>query len=128
LQGGGAGIYGDFLFGQANRFGNNVLETVAGPGIGTASDAIQILQRIRGAATGGDDTFGGDAIRLVQSNTPFANLFYIKGALDYLLWYQMQEMVNPGYLQRMERRIEQENNQTFYVRPSDIVARGGGFQ
>jgi hypothetical protein len=128
LQGGGAGIYGDFLFGQANRFGNNVLETVAGPGIGAASDAIQILQRIRGAATGGDDTFGGDAIRFVQSNTPFANLFYIKGALDYLLWYQMQEMVNPGYLQRMERRIEQENNQTFYIRPSDIVARGGGFQ
>jgi hypothetical protein len=30
-QGGGAGIYGDFLFGEYNRFGQSPLETAAGP-------------------------------------------------------------------------------------------------
>ena len=35
MQGGGAGIYGDFLFGQANRYGGGTLETLAGPGLGT---------------------------------------------------------------------------------------------
>jgi hypothetical protein len=127
-QGGGLGIYGDFLFGEANRFGGGVLETVAGPGLGSAADLINLLQRARSSVTGDPQDLTGDAIRLVKSNIPFANLFYTQQALDYLVWYQLQETVNPGYLRRMERRIQRENDQTFWIRPSDIVQTGGGFR
>jgi len=128
MQGGGLGIYGDFLFGEANRFGGGTLETIAGPGVTTITDTIDLLQRARGVVTGGDEDISGDAIKLIKSNIPFANLFYTKQALDYLLWYQMQETINPGYLRRMERRVENENDQTFWMRPSNIIQTGGGFR
>jgi hypothetical protein len=128
LQGGGLGIYGDFLFGQANRFGGGTLETLAGPGIGAAAEAIDLLQRTRFALATGDDDVRGDAIRFIKSNTPFANLFYTQQALDYMVWYQLQETINPGYLSRMEDRVRRDNNQEFFIPPSSIVAPGGGFR
>lgn len=128
LQGGGMGIYGDFLFGEASRFGGGTLETLAGPGIGTAAEVVDLFQRARGVVEGGEEDLRGDVLRLTKSNIPFANLFYVKGAFDYLLWYQMQEAINPGYLRRMERRVKRDNDQEFWLPPSKTVARGGGFR
>ena len=128
MQGGGLGIYGDFLFGQANRFGGGALETAIGPGINTAFDAIDLLMRTRDQMLTGDEDVRGDAVRLVKSITPLANLFYTQQALDYMIWYQLQESINPGYLSRMERRIKRENDQEFFIPPSSVVATGGGFR
>jgi hypothetical protein len=127
-QGGGLGIYGDFLFGEVNRFGGGFLETFIGPGISTAADAVDLSLRLRDVILTGEDDARAEAIRFIKSNTPFANLFYTQQALDYLIWYQLQETVNPGYLRRMERRTERENDQTFWLRPSDVIATGGGFR
>lgn len=128
MQGGGLGLYGDFLFGEANRFGGGTLSSVAGPGIGTAAEVVDLFQRARGVVEGGEEDLRGDVLRLTKSNIPFANLFYVKGAFDYLLWYQMQEAINPGYLRRMERRVKRDNDQEFWLPPSKIVAPGGGFR
>ena len=128
LQGGGIGIYGDFLFGEANRYSGGTLETMAGPGIGTFAEVIDLLQRARGVVAGGEEDLTGDVIRLIKNNTPFANLFYTKQAMDYLIWYQLQETVNPGYLRRMERRIERENNQQYWLPPTSIIQTGGGLR
>lgn len=40
---------------------------------------------------------------------------------DYLFLYQVQEMVAPGSLRRMERRVERDNNQRFILPPSEVV-------
>jgi hypothetical protein len=128
MQGGGAGIYGDFLFGQANRYGGGTLQTLAGPGLGTIFETVDLLQKAKGAALGSGQDIRGDTIRLLKSNTPFANLFYTKAAFDYLIWYQMQEALNPGYLKRMESRVKRDNDQTYWMPPSSIVATGGGFR
>ena len=117
LQGGGAGIYGDFIFGEMrNRFGGGVLNTVAGPVFGTAEDIMDIYGRVKA----GDDA-AAKAFRVAVNNTPFLNMFYTRMALDYLLLYNIQEQLNPGYLRRMERRIEKENGQTFLIKPSEVV-------
>lgn len=121
LQGGGLGIYGDFLLGETNRFGRSMLDTLAGPTLGSIAD----LDQIRAKWMAGDDA-GSDVIRVMKSNTPFLNLFYTQAALDYLIFYQMQEAVNPGYLRRMEQRIRKENDQTFILPPSQAIPRGGG--
>tara|TARA_R110000823_G_scaffold142389_3_gene272201 strand:+ start:726 stop:3185 length:2460 start_codon:yes stop_codon:yes gene_type:complete len=123
LQGGGLGIYGDFLFGEASRYGGGTLETAAGPGIGTIFQAIDFGQKFRS----GEDV-GGDLLRLFKGNVPFANLFYTKEAMNYLLWYQLQETINPGYLRRMERRSKTQNDQTYWLPPSSIVKSGGVFR
>jgi hypothetical protein len=112
-QGGGLGIYADFLFGEYNRYGGG-LETLGGPSISFIGDVL----RLYGRATDGDDV-SANAVRFGINNAPFINLFWVRPVLDYLLLYQFQEALNPGFLRRYERRVEKENNQTFWLKPSE---------
>lgn len=109
VQGGAAGIYGDYLFAQTNRFGGGPLETLAGPTIGAGADAIEIFLAARdvaiGKATGDEANFpAARALTLATNNTPFANLFYVRPALDYLFLNSMREAASPGYLRKQEKR------------------------
>jgi len=119
-QGGGAGIYGDFVFGEFNRFGRSPLETFAGPTFGTAADALKLWSSLLEGKT---DQVTKNGFRMIVSNTPFINLFYTKTALDYLFLYGMMEKANPGYLRRMERKIERETDQEYYIPPSRSAVR-----
>lgn len=116
LQGGGAGIYGDLLFGQVNRFGGKFSDMMVGPVPSMGGELVDLYHK----AIRGDDV-AAESLRTALNHTPFLNLFYTRIALDYLLLYRMQEALNPGYLRRMERRVEQENGQTFLVRPSQVA-------
>lgn len=116
VQGGGAGIYGDFLFGAASRMGGGTVETAAGPTISTLGRFVDLYHK----AIAGDH-FAANAIRETINNTPFLNLFYLRIALDYSLFYRMQESMSPGYLRRVERDAEQNNAQHFLIRPSEVV-------
>jgi len=118
VQGGGAGIYGDFIFGEFNRYGQGPLETFAGPTIGTASDVLKLYAKLRDG-----DPAGTAATRLVMQNTPFLNLFYTRAAMDYLFIYGIMEHNSPGYLRRMERRLEREKGQEFFFPPSQSATR-----
>jgi hypothetical protein len=117
VQGGGAGIYGDFLLGEYNRFGGGFFETVGGPAVGQVSD----VARLWGAIRDGDGNAANQLFRLAKNNAPFLNLFYTRMLFDYLFLYQVQEMVAPGSLRRMERRVERDNNQRFILPPSEVV-------
>ena len=119
-QGGGLGLYGDFLFGQFNRFGRSALATLMGPTIGEFDDFVDVFQALKS----GEDPFAKMA-KIIQGNTPFINLFYLRIALDYLILYNIQEWQNPGYLKRLERRMLKEHDQRFYIRPSRVIRRGG---
>lgn len=112
-QGGGLGIFGDYLFGEANRFGNSALESAAGPTLSTTADLMNLWAR----AKEGEDT-AASLLRIAQNNTPFLNLFYSRIVLDHLLFYSIQEALNPGSLRRTEQRIQKENDQQFLIRPS----------
>lgn len=116
LQGGALGIYGDFLLGQSNRFGRNIVDTLVGPTFGVLGDLDELRQR----AMRGDDV-ASSAFRMLIANTPFMNLFYTRIVLDYLILYQIQEALDPGALRRMERRVEREQNQEFLLAPSEVV-------
>lgn len=116
VQGGGLGIYGDFLFGEANRFGGGFIATLAGPTAGTVEDVAKLLATARG-----EGNAAAQAIRLGVGHTPFVNLFWARAALDYNVIYRLQEWANPGYLRRMEQRVKRENDQTFWLRPTEAV-------
>jgi hypothetical protein len=117
VQGGGLGIYGDFLFGEMkNRYGGGALSTLLGPTAGTFDSVVDIAQRARD----GDDV-AAQTFRTVLNNTPFINLFYTRAALDYLILYQIGENLNPGYLSRMEKRSEKETGSTFIYPPSQYA-------
>ena len=116
MQGGGLGLYGDFLFGKYNRMGGTLTGSLAGPVANLADTAADLWTRIRT----GDDV-AASAFTAALQNTPFANLFYARVALDYLVLYRIQEALNPGFLRRMEKRAERDNGQTFYLPPSSVA-------
>jgi len=109
-QGGGLGIYGDFLFGEANRYGGGVTQTIMGPAVG---DAIQLGQMTNELIHG--DSKAADWVRFAVGHVP--NLWYTKTAFDMLVAYKIYEALNPGYLARMEQRMQKENGQRFILRP-----------
>ena len=121
LQGGGGGIWGDFVLGEFSRFGRTPVETAAGPLAGDVAAFFDLVNR----AKRGDD-MAAQSAKFVIDNFPYANLFYTRLALDYLFLYQIQETLNPGFLRRMEDRIKRDNNQQFILSPAQAIPYGGG--
>ncbi len=125
-QGGGLGIYGDFLFGEANRMGGGLVGSLAGPTAGTLEQAHQLFQAIRDGAfdksgAHAETDIFGKGIELAKNNAPLINLFYTRAALDHFIFFRLQEAANPGYLRRYEANVKRQNDQTFWLRPSEAV-------
>ena len=113
VQGGGGGIYGDFLMSEIqNQYGNGILETAAGP---TASDIKKLIDVVRNMNE--PKKAGKKFLQLAEGHTPFINLYYTKAAYDYLIGYQIKEYLDPGFFNRMKKRNEENRGQTYYFKP-----------
>jgi len=113
-NGGGAGIYGEVLFSQLiDRRAQDAFINLLGPTVSDANELVKLGARV---VQGQDPAAAG--VRLVQSNIPGANLFYLKMGLDYMIFWNLQEAMNPGSLARMEREMEQRTGQTTFISPS----------
>lgn len=115
-QGGGLGIFGDFLFGEANRFGNGPITSMAGPVAGNLDDVITLFQKARSG-----DAKAGDAFRFAVDHTPFINLFWARPIMNYLFLNQLQESLTPGSLHRYEQNIRKNQGNDFLVPPSEFM-------
>jgi hypothetical protein len=120
LQGGGAGIYGDFLFSQTRTPGDIALQ-VLGP---VPSEGFQAMQAIKYGIQGQKDPALRQAYRSVVGNIPFLNLFYLKTAFDYAIGYQIMETLSPGHLRRMESRMERDTGQEFLLTKPSRLFKG----
>jgi len=118
VSGGGAGILGDFLFNEYNRYGKSLTETLAGPGFGTASEVAAIFSSlVRGDFEGtGKKAFDG-ARGLIP------NLFYTDTAMQYLFLYGLSEQISPGFMSKMERNLKKNTGQTYFLPPSQNAIR-----
>lgn len=118
MQGGGVGLFGDFLFGETNRMGGSFIDTLAGPVIGDASKIMKIFMKARDDTfTIGEEVHHGrgaysdvwpDLLHFTKGHIPMANMLGLKGALDYLVWNHLFEAVSPGYWERTNRRLLKE--------------------
>jgi hypothetical protein len=114
LQGGGAGLFGDFLFANVSRTGNTFLANLAGPTIsGAASGLNTALLAARG------ENVGGQAVRDVVSNFPFMNMWFLRPVLNYMILNDIREALSPGSLARDDIRARQEFGQEPLLSPSD---------
>ena len=114
-QGGGLGIMGDFLFGQQNRFGQGIGETLLGPVAGEGLNALATMwNNIKSDNT---KDLAPEALRLTLQNTPFINLFYVRSALNYLFLDSLQEAISPGYLERSNAAMQRNQGQS-YIGPN----------
>jgi hypothetical protein len=105
-QSGGAGIYGDFLFAQSNRFGNAPAEALLGPTGATAARFISLSQLTRDG-----DAKLGDWINFALQNTPIINMWYAKPALDLLILNSLREAYAPGFIARQQERNRKDFGQ-----------------
>lgn len=117
VQGGGAGIYGDFLFGEVSRSGNSALENLAGPAVSDAARWVNLLARARDG-----DGKAADALTAAMGSTPFANVFYARPVLDYLALNSLRDTLSPGFLQRQDQRRREQFGQDPLIAPSDRMA------
>jgi hypothetical protein len=103
LRSGTGGLLFDFIGGEYQRSSRSLIGDLAGPGLGEISNIAEIWSK----AIRGDD-FGGDATQFLIRNTPFNNVFYLKGALDYMFLDEMNEYMNPGFRERSLKRMKEK--------------------
>lgn len=107
LQGGGVGIFGDFIGASENRYGGGLAETIAGPVVGLASDVAAVPWEL----TKEPDKrhLGRMATKLAGRYTPGSSLWYARLAFQRVMMDQMQAMIDPEYYDswdRMEKYAE----------------------
>jgi len=121
IQGGGAGILGDFLFSSQNRFGGGLGATLAGPLLGDAITGAELaFGAIANAAKGETPDGAAKALRLGVGITPGASLWYARAALERAVLHDAQEYLSPGYLARMQSRAQKDFGQSFWWEPGQM--------
>lgn len=129
LQGGGAGIFGDFLFSDVNRFGSGFAETLAGPGISAIFDAYKFTGgNVRQAVTGQDMNLGAEAVQMLRDYTPGGSLWYLRLAYEREVLDNLQRIVDPEAEKAFARKAKGAAKfETQYFAPpgsSAILGRG----
>ena len=116
-QGGGGGIYGDFLISEIqNEYGNGIFETALGPTAGDIKKFFDMVQSMNDPKKAGKKFY-----ELAEGHTPFLNLYYSKAAYDYLIGYQIKEFLDPGYWERMKSNHKEKRGQKYFMKPGSII-------
>lgn len=120
MQGGGAGIFGDFLQNAVSaRSGKDMVGTLIGPTLGFFGDVSNLALGNPGQYFRDEKTnVGRDAVRFANRYTP--DLFYTRLAMDRIVWDSLQKMVDPeahGTFQRMIQRARKDQDVGFWWAP-----------
>jgi hypothetical protein len=126
VQGGGAGVIGDLVGSFKNDRVDGLAQYVGGPVVSFASDIGKTVKSAfkEDKATGERGRgFGQQASRLARRYTPGTTIWYIRAALDRLLWDELQERIDPDYYdhqQRMQEAARRQGQDYFYA-PGDTL-------
>lgn len=126
IQGGGAGILGDFLYAGLNRHQTGFyMATFGGPTAKFFDDVVGLTGwNLQGTLSGEDTNFGRQLARFVRSYTPGSSLWYSRLALDRMMFDQLQTMLDRKYassFKRMEQRVKKDYGQEFWWRPGKVA-------
>jgi len=121
LQGGGLGIYGDFLFSDVNRFDRGLEMTIAGPVVGFVDDVRKLtVGNLVEAAYGEDTNAATEAVSFAARYTPGASLWYMRLGLERMVVDRMKKYTDPKAgqkMRRLESRYKREYGQRYWWRP-----------
>ena len=124
LQGGSMGVYGDTLFAGVSRgeLTRDFVKTLVGPTADVLDTTADIVRgQVERASEGKKLTLAQNATKLAKSFTPFSSVFYMKAAMDHMIFQQIMEMANPGYNARMEALNRQNFGQQSWWRPGQMT-------
>jgi hypothetical protein len=113
LQGGGLGIFGDFLFAQQNRFGGGLAGTVAGPVVGLGADVTgYVNENVQKTIAGKDANWMGGAVDLASRYAPGQSLWWAREGMEHLIWDQLRLLSDPKAAQRL-RNMEKNQKRDY---------------
>jgi len=121
FQGGGLGIFGDFLNSTISRAGGGLETTLAGPVVGLVDDFLKLtVGNIGELAEGKDTNAGKELVRFIARYAPGSSLWYSRLAFERLVLDQLQLQIDPKARKRFrnkQRRIYKEYNQKYWWKP-----------
>jgi len=129
LQGGGLGIYGDFLFSDVNRFDRGLAETIAGPVVGFGNDVKNLtVGNIIEAAQGEDTKVASEMINFAARYTPGISLWYMRLGLERMIFDQAKLWADPDAgkkIRRTIRKYKREYGQEYWWQPGQTQPSRG---
>ena len=125
VQGGGAGLFGDFLLGDVNRFGQGPAAQLAGPIIGFGEDLTRLaIGNIQQGLQGDEANVGKELVRFGSRYMPGTSLWYSRLALERLIFDELERMVDPdasANFRRSESARRRETGQEFFWHKGDAA-------
>lgn len=119
-QGGGAGIIGDIIVQDTNRFGHGVVETFLGPVAGLLDDAWALtIGNVQQAVRGEEVDLADEMVRFASMYTPGSSLWYTRIALERLVFDELNKAVNPNAARdnaRRARSLKKRTGQDYWWR------------
>lgn len=125
LQGGGLGIWGDFLFSNTNRYGGGLEDTIAGPIVNFLNSAKNLTYgNIKQYINGEDTNVAREALDMLESYFPGKSIWYLNLLFKRGLFENIQLWNDPKYqqrLNRMENKYRRETGQEYWWRPGQLT-------
>ncbi|WP_180182915.1 hypothetical protein [Acinetobacter sp. YH01020] len=113
VQGGGLSILGDILVAGTDTSGRSATDFMVGP---FGSDVKTALGLTVGNLTqyyeGKDTSAGNEAFKALKNKIPAQNLWYTKAVANRMIFDEMQDMVAPGYREKLLRKAERQHDRT----------------
>lgn len=125
MQGGGAGLFSDFLFADYNRFQQSMGGMAAGPIVGTVQSLLRAGD-LYGVAEGDWDfkNFASDVFKVGTREIPGINLWYSRLVVERMFLDQVEKAIDPRYdsrISRLERQMRKQTHQGFWWRPGQLT-------
>jgi hypothetical protein len=97
------------------------MNACAGPTIGPLLE-LALVQPLAAGRAVMEGKGSGDSLRKLAAQelqdlkgfVPGSNAWYAKAAIDHLVWQQVLEALNPGYLASIRRKTEREFDQRWW--------------
>lgn len=124
-QGGGLGLFGDYMFDDANRFGGGLAESVAGPVVSAANDLRKLtIGNVQEAVQGEETNIGREALNFAGRYAPGASLWYARLGVERTVLDQIQRQVDPDHSQnwhRIERKHARELGTQYFWPKGELL-------
>ena len=113
VQGGGLSVLGDIVAAGADPTGRDIGDFFTGP-FGQDAKAIAGLTvgNLNQWYDGKDTNASNEAFKALKGKIPAQNLWYTKAATNRLVFDEIQDMIAPGYREKLLRKAEREQGRT----------------
>lgn len=113
VAGGGLPVLGDILVAGMDTSGRDTGDFLAGP---FGSDFKTVLSLTVGNATqasnGVETNAGNEAFKFLKGKIPAQNLWYTKAAANRMVFDELQDVVAPGYREKLLQKAERQQDRT----------------